>query len=281
MIVKILYVLVFLAMFLFVQGIVFYKNNINLMKIAEDKVKEFKKTEEYNSWVNRKYAYLLKSGVDIFLLKDGVTIVRWYTYKAITGLVMALIGMVLTAVFGIPFPKMIVAAVLFVAGFFFYDLMLYFQNKSSNEAMMPDIMEMSRSILYGMRGGQYISSAIKDAILVVENERLKVSLMRFQNDLDSSRTLTDCLDRFEMHFDNPEISAFCTVVKSMQETGQFNEAMAILRSNIEREEASVNERRCKALDSSVNIRVFSIFVGVIVCLVYILFVFISQQVTGM
>ena len=281
MITKIVVLALFISLFLFVQGIIFYRNNINLKKIAEDKIRQIKESEEYNTFINRKYAYLTKKGADIFLLKDGITLGKWYLYKALMGLIFGIIGVgLLILIMKLNIPKVPLFIILFIIGFMFNDLMVYLQDRSSNEEMMPDIMEMSRSILYGMRGGQYISSAIKDAILVVENKRLKVALLQFKTQLDNNMTIADCLDRFEMHFDNAEISAFCTVVKSLQDTGEFNEAMDILRSNIEREEVSVNQRKNKALDSKVNLKIWGIFIGVIACLIYILFIFISQQISG-
>lgn len=103
-----------------------------------------------------------------------------------------------------------------VIGWFFLDIFLRVTNKSSNDEMMPDIMEMSRSVLYAKRGGQYIADALKDAVIVVENKRLKTALMQLRNDMDSGRNLDECLQEMEMSFSNGEISSFCTVIKSLQ-----------------------------------------------------------------
>ena len=77
-----------------------------------------------------------------------------------------------------------------VIGWIFLDILLRAQNKSSNDEMMPDIMEMSRSVLYAKRGGQYIADALKDSVIVVENKRLKTALMQIRNDLDSAGVRT-------------------------------------------------------------------------------------------
>lgn len=55
----------------------------------------------------------------------------------------------------------------------FLDIYLVLEDKQSKEAMMADICEMSRSVLYGKKGGQYIIDAIKDAVLVVETSVLR------------------------------------------------------------------------------------------------------------
>ena len=66
--------------------------------------------------------------------------------------------------------------------------------------------------------------------------------MNLRNNLDSGISLNECLDDLEMSFSNGEISSFCTVIKSLQSTGQVNEALRTLENNIEREQVSVNKR---------------------------------------
>lgn len=134
--------------------------------------------------------------------------------------------------------------------------------------MMPDIMEMSRSVLYGKRGGQYIADALKDSVLVVENKRLKTALMRLRNDLDSGRSLDECLEELEMSFSNGEISSFCTVIKSLQATGQVDEALRTLENSIEREQISVNKRRCTILEQKTMMYVIFIAVDILAMILY-------------
>ena len=155
-----------------------------------------------------------------------------------------------------------------VAGWFFLDLLLRLQNKSSNDEMMPDIMEMSRSVLYGKRGGQYIADALKDSVIVVENKRLKTALMKLRNELDSGRSLDSCLDELEMSFSNGEISSFCTVIKSLQSTGQVDEALRTLENNIEREQVSVNKKRCIMLEHKTMMYVIFIAMDILAMILY-------------
>ena len=155
-----------------------------------------------------------------------------------------------------------------VAGWFFLDLVLRMQNKSSNDEMMPDICEMSRSVLYGKRGGQYIADALKDSVIVVENKRLKTALMKLRSELDSGRSLDSCLDELEMSFSNGEISAFCTVIKSLQSTGQVDEALRTLESNIEREQVSVNKKRLVILEQKTMMYVIFIAMDIMVMILY-------------
>ena len=155
-----------------------------------------------------------------------------------------------------------------VVGWLFLDLILIAQNKSSNDEMMPDIMEMSRSVLYGKRGGQYIADALKDSVIVVENKRLKTALLRLRNDLESGLSLDECLDELELSFSNGEISSFCTVIKSLQSTGQVDEALRTLENNIEREQASVNKRRCMILEHKTMMYVIFIAMDLMAMILY-------------
>ena len=142
------------------------------------------------------------------------------------------------------------------------------KNKASNDEMMPDIMEMSRSVLYGKRGGQYIADALKDSVIVVENKRLKTALLRLRNDLESGLSLDECLDELELSFSNGEISSFCTVIKSLQSTGQVDEALRTLENNIEREQASVNKRRCMILEHKTMMYVIFIAMDLMAMILY-------------
>lgn len=155
-----------------------------------------------------------------------------------------------------------------VIGWLFLDLFLRLMNKSSNDEMMPDIMEMSRSVLYGKRGGQFIADALKDAVIVVENKRLKTALMKLRNDLDSGMGLNECLDELELSFSNGEISSFCTVIKSLQSTGQVDEALKTLESNIEREQISVNKKRCLMLEHKTMMYVIFIAMDLMAMILY-------------
>ena len=133
---------------------------------------------------------------------------------------------------------------------------------------MPVFMELSRSVLYGKRGGQFIADALKDAVIVVENKRLKTALMKLRNDLDSGMGLNECLDELELSFSNGEISSFCTVIKSLQSTGQVDEALKTLESNIEREQISVNKKRCLMLEHKTMMYVIFIAMDLMAMILY-------------
>lgn len=90
----------------------------------------------------------------------------------------------------------------------FLDLILRLKNKASNDEMMPDIMEMSRSVLYGKRGGQYIADALKDSVIVVENKRLKTALLRLRNDLESDLAWMSAWMSWNLVFQTVRFQAF-------------------------------------------------------------------------
>jgi len=105
-------------------------------------------------------------------------------------------------------------------------------------------------------------------VIVVENKRLKTALMRLRNDLDAGKNLEDCLQELEMSFSNAEIASFCTVIKSLQSTGQVDEALKTLENNIEREQVSVNKRRCLILEQKTMMYVIFIAVDILTIIMY-------------
>ena len=262
-----LFAVLFVTLFMFVQGIYYLYKGTTPAKEAKKKIEKIKHSSAVTRFMLEKQIELKKMGVGI-LLKDQMTVSQWYLYKGLMAGLFGLITFFVTSgVIKTDLSKPLTALVA-VVGWLFLDLILKAQNKSSNDEMMPDIMEMSRSVLYGKRGGQYIADALKDAVIVVENKRLKTARMRLRNDLDAGRSLDECLDELEMSFSNGEISAFCTVVKSLQSTGQVDEALRTLENNIEREQVSVNKRRCMILEHKTMMYVIFIAMDILAMILF-------------
>lgn len=262
-----LLILLFLVIFGAVQSVMYLKYDTTPSKEALKQIKKLQNSSVVQNLVADKQIQLRKMGAGI-LLKDQMTVSQWYLYKLLmAGLFFCICLFITDGVFHAKAaaPISIVAAVL---GWFFLDFVLRSLNKSSNEDMMDDIMEMSRSVLYGKRGGQYIADALKDSVMVVENKRLKTALIQLRNDLDSGKSLDDCLQELEMSFSNGEISSFCTVIKSLQSTGQVDEALRTLENNIEREQVSVNKRRCVVLEQKTTLYVIMIAMDILGMLLY-------------
>lgn len=265
--IRILCALLFIIIFSMVQGIVYLIKGTTPAKEAKKTIGKIKHSSVLTKFVAEKQIELKKMGAGV-LLKDQMTVSQWYMFKALMAtafgmIVFFIVSGVMNSSVGKPLT--VIAA---VAGWFFLDLLLRLQNKSSNDEMMPDIMEMSRSVLYGKRGGQYIADALKDSVIVVENKRLKTALMKLRNELDSGRSLDSCLDELEMSFSNGEISSFCTVIKSLQSTGQVDEALRTLENNIEREQVSVNKKRCIMLEHKTMMYVIFIAMDILAMILY-------------
>lgn len=262
-----LFILLFLVIFGAVQSVMYLKHGTTPAKEALKQIKKVQNSSVLRNFIADKQIQLKKMGAGI-LLKDQMTVSQWYLYKVLmAGLFLVICLFITDGVFSsdAAMPISIVAGVI---GFFFLDFVLRSLNKASNEDMMDDIMEMSRSVLYGKRGGQYIADALKDSVMVVENKRLKTALIQLGNDLDSGKSLDDCLQELEMSFSNGEISSFCTVIKSLQSTGQVDEALRTLENNIEREQVSVNKRRCVVLEQKTTLYVIMIAMDILGMLLY-------------
>lgn len=266
MAVGILLVVLFAAAFAFFQAVIMAVMHTTPYEEAKKKADQIKGSKGFRNFMARKQLALKKSGADIFL-SDGITVGQWYMYKTMIAGVFCLIALALTKVFGSSMAE-VISILTAVVGWLFLDLYLRLSNKSSNDEMMSDICEMSRSVLYGKRGGQYIADALKDSVMVVENKRLKTALIKLRNDLDSNMSMDEALDEFERHFSNGEISAFCTVIKSLQTTGQVDEALNTLESNIEREQVGVNKRRCTILENKTMMYVMMIAFDILGVILY-------------
>lgn len=265
--IRILYALLFIIIFSIVQGIVYLIKGTTPAKEAKKTIGKIKNSSVLTKFVAEKQIELKKMGAGV-LLKDQMTVSQWYMFKTLMATAFGMIVFFIVSGImdsSVGKPLTVIAA---VVGWFFLDLLLRLQNKSSNDEMMPDIMEMSRSVLYGKRGGQYIADALKDSVIVVENKRLKTALMKLRNELDPGKSLDSCLDELEMSFSNGEISSFCTVIKSLQSTGQVDEALRTLENNIEREQVSVNKKRCIMLEHKTMMYVIFIAMDILAMILY-------------
>ena len=267
MIVGLLLFLIFALVFTTIQTLLLRKQGSDSKTYAKEQLENLKKGRHFQEFVLRKQIKLKKYGADIFV-RDGILVSQWYLYKALFASVAGVITFVLSVkVFHADAGYIITAAVTAFA-WFFLDLYLSMENKQSNEAMMPDICEMSRSVLYGKRGGQYIIDAIKDACIVVENKRLKMGMIKLRSNLDAGRNLEESLNEFEMSFTTPEIASFCTGIKSLQTTGHVEEALKTLENNIERGQAGVNKRKCIVLENKTMVYVLLIAFDLLIMILY-------------
>ena len=267
MLVIFLFMVLFVLVFVFVQTIVFMKHHTTPVDEAKKQIDKIKDHKKFKDFILRKQISLKKRGANIFL-KDNLTVSQWYLYKGVIAAGAFMLGMFITdAVMKSDF-YLLVSFLFGLAGWLFLDLFIRLENNSANQAMMSDITEMSRSVLYGKRGGQYIADALCDSVVVVENKRLKTALIRLKNGLESGKSIDEVLDELELSFTNGEIAAFCTVIKSLQTTGQVDEALKTLETNINREEVSVNKRRCVMLENKTMMYVMLIAFDILGVILY-------------
>ena len=260
-------IIIFALVFSAFSGLAMINMGTTPYKEAIKRLDSVKENRLLRDYVARKQIKLKKLGADVFL-KDQISVFEWYIYKIVCGVGFSMLALFFSNILSDGKSGSVVTIVGFVVGFLFLDLYLYMRNKSSNEEMMVDIMEMSRSVLYGKRGGQYISDALKDSVIIVENKRLKLALIRLRNSLDSGMSIEECLQELELSFSSGEISAFCTVVKSLQSTGQVDESLKVLENNIEREQNSVNKRRLVILENKTMMYVMMVAFDILALILY-------------
>lgn len=265
--IQLFYLFLFILCFGIMQSIIYRMHGTTPEKEARKQLEAIKNSDVVMRFLFDKQISLKRMGAGV-LLKDQMSVGQWYLSKLLFAFSFGMCSFFMLQGLGIHSFKKGILLVSFVLGWFFLDFLLKAKNKASNDEMMPDIMEMSRSVLYGKRGGQYIADALKDAVIVVENKRLKSALLKLRTDLDAGKSLEECLSDLELSFFNAEISSFCTVIKSLQVTGQVDEALKTLEQNIEREQISVNKRRCLRLEQKTMLYVILIAMDILAMILY-------------
>lgn len=265
--IQLFYLFLFILCFGIMQSILYRMHGATPEKEARKQLEAIKNSDVVMRFLLEKQITLKRMGAGV-LLKDQMSVGQWYLSKLLFAFSFGMCSFFMLQGLGIHSFKKGILLVSFVLGWFFLDILLKAKNKASNDEMMPDIMEMSRSVLYGKRGGQYIADALKDAVIVVENKRLKSALLKLRTDLDAGKSLEECLSDLELSFSNAEISSFCTVIKSLQVTGQVDEALKTLEQNIEREQISVNKRRCLRLEQKTMLYVILIAMDILAMILY-------------
>ena len=221
--------LLFVLIFGIVQGTVYLISGTTPAKEAKKQIEKIKNSQGFIRFIYDKQIQLKKMGAGV-LLKDHMTVSQWYLFKALMAGLFGLIAFFISAgVFKSDMAKPISVAA-GVMGWFFLDLFIRIKNKASNDEMMPDIMEMSRSVLYGKRGGQYIADALKDSVIVVENKRLKTALLRLRNDLESGLSLDECLDELELVFQMARYQAFARLSNRCSQPGRWMKLCVLLKT---------------------------------------------------
>ncbi|MBR5356236.1 MAG: hypothetical protein IK121_04885, partial [Lachnospiraceae bacterium] len=81
------YAAIFLSSFIAILNLILIKHKTSLVKMVEDKITNYNNSEETMSARFRKETMLLRRGADFFVLKDGFTLIKWYTDKLLVSVV--------------------------------------------------------------------------------------------------------------------------------------------------------------------------------------------------
>lgn len=268
--------MIILCIFIFLENVMFKAKGIDIIDILTKQKEKVLANEKVDAFIKEKQIYLIKFGADIFIKKE-ITVGQYYGMRVVCGILLSFICKVIGAIaLAKPFEHLL-SVIGFVIGFGFLEIYLRLKNKASNDEMLPDIIEMNRSILYGKRGGQYISEALKDAVFVVENKRLKMALISLAKDIDGGINLMSALENFKLRFSSGEIESFCTVIASLQTTGQVSDSLKTIEDNIERAQVSVNKRRAVMLENKMMAYILLIAFQILAIILYCVIVKLLQM----
>lgn len=258
--------ILFACLFIMVQNIVYATEGTSAAIEMQKVIRGVKENPKNVKWAARKYSELVRNGAKEYVSKD-ITLARWYIYKTVMGAVGFSIAFMICKLTGRGQAPVIGIAVGLI-GFFFLDIMVRTQNSAENDRMLPDIAEMSRSIMYSVKGGRYISDAIIDSTQVVENTRLKTALIALDGDIQKGQALTQALDDFEAKFNNLDIQALVAVIKSLQTTGQINDALDSLEHNTERAQQTVDKKKAQSLEDKTMLYVMLIAFDLVMIIMF-------------
>ena len=110
--------------------------------------------------------------------------------------------------------------------------------------------------------------ALKSFLSAVLNRRITQVTIKSNEPLKETKKQKTMTFDICVQFDNGEISAFCTVIKSLQSTGQVDESLKTLENNIEREQIGVNKRRCVILENKTMMYVMMIAFDILGVILY-------------
>lgn len=143
----------------------------------------------------------------------------------------------------------IIGIALAVITFFAIDEIFKMSNKSDNDDMNADIIEIYNLLKIHSAMGIHISDSLIECQRNVSNRRLKEALAELNNNVLSSKiTVEEAADQFNARFSNEHIDNLSVIIKQSLKTGRSS---AVL-SNIAKQIEIMNDVRAEAAKEKAN-----------------------------
>ena len=147
------------------------------------------------------------------------------------GIIFAFFGvLIIPGVIG----KIVIFVVAFLIGFVFLDQLLKIQNKSDNDDMNDDIIQIYSILKTNAKADEYIIDSLIECQRSISNKRLKQALNELNNNVLSSRVTPDeAVDIFNSRFDNQHIDNLAIIIKQSLKTGRTTTMLSDISKQIQ------------------------------------------------
>lgn len=227
------------------------KNSVN--DLAESML------EQKNKKLN--YEYIEKN-----LIRNGITFkFKWMTpirYISINFGIALFLGLVLLSF------NPIAGLVGLIAGYFLFDIYIWYSNSSDNQDMLLDIKTVFTTLKLQTKAGMYITSALTEAFTVVKNPRLKIAILELSGDIVNNNSLTESLDIFNSKFNNSYIDSLTVIIKQSNESGKASQSFKDIEVQLDEIQSAIVMEEKRSIEMQVMIANMLIYGGIIASILY-------------
>lgn len=207
--------------------------------------------------------------IETHLQKKGAVHMFGAAANPVNFLLLKLLILFSVAFIGIALKYQIIAIILFaLAATFIPDIFLNLSDDSDNKELLCDIQCLYDTLKIETHAGVYLTQALSECYLVVQNKRLKSALIDLTNEILAKNNIEAALDVFEKQFDNQYISMFAIILRQSLESGQSAQMLADVSGELLNVQKAINLSIQESLDRKIQVLQLLLFVGMMAILLY-------------
>lgn len=191
-----------------------------------------------SSMKGQKLKRLNYSYIEKMLLSNGIK----FKFKKINPLKYILINISISLAIAwfISFIDIWAALVGMIAGYYLFDLYIWYSNSSDNKEMMSDIKIVFTTLKLQTKAGLFITTALTEAFTLVKNPRLKQAILELSGDIINDKSINTSLERFNSKFNNNYIDSLVVVIKQSTESGKAAQSFKDIEMQLDEIQSSIN-----------------------------------------
>lgn len=196
--------------------------------------------------------------------------------KVVAGLLLGALGQSFVAH---PLAKLAIFVVGVIVGFFIPDFIIKENNKSDNDAMLDDIINVYTMLKIHATSGVYITDSLIECQRAVANARLKEALTELNNNVLSRKiTIEEAVDLFNSRFESEHIDNLAVIMKQSLKTGRSSEVLADISKQIEDTNKIRAERQKEKMKKKMTVMQVVFFIIITIIALYLV---IQQMMSSM